>query len=368
MSQQQGPLLLLLGAGASRPFGVPTMPEFLPEPRWRRLDEGVAGALAVRRSLELYDVVDLEEVLFLLERLAQMERDASDAAVFLPRLHAKWSVLGSLGFSFDNVRKQASDLRENLRELIYSTCNTFDRDHAWATYSKLFQSALEHFGGDTLFVATTNYDRIVESLWEGRADGLHKLTPSVGLRNGFVPLSYDNPVLDTSRGFTGPTSGENAVVYLIKLHGSLGWRQYESGRVEETRAREYPADFAVLAYPIRQDKAAEPPFKQLYDVFDRALATATTYALIGTSLRDDAILNRIADGLRAGTKRAVIIDANAEHVRDKLPQEVRKYVKPIKVTFDAGVKLESSEDWRTLLADVAASPEPPNESPRRERQ
>src|SRR6266568_55846 len=103
MPEQQGCLLFLLGAGASRAFGVPTMPEFLPEARWRKLDEGVAGALAVRRSLELYNVVDLEEVLFLIERLAQMERDASDAAVFLPRLHAKWNQLSSLGLSFDNV-------------------------------------------------------------------------------------------------------------------------------------------------------------------------------------------------------------------------------------------------------------------------
>lgn len=337
--------MIVLGAGASKAFGVPTMPEFL-EDVWREMDgRSTAAAIAVRRSLEVTpDVVDLEEVMYLLDALAGMGREDALAAVFLPRFTAKDSQLQRL-FDFEQIRVGASREREEMRRLIYTKCTAYDRSRAWEVYSRVFRSLYSFSGAPRIYVATTNYDRIIEHLWEERADGLHTQSPAFDLQTGFDRPAYGNPVLDPRRGYGEPRVGTDAAVHLIKLHGSLGWRKYEEGRVEETRAREYPGDFAVLAYPIRQDKSKEPPFSKLYEAFDDALVSADFIVIIGLSLRDEAIVGRLADSLRGGGKRAVIIDPFPEKVRNRLPQEVRRYVRTLKACFGTDVLLNTPEEW-----------------------
>ena len=89
--------LLILGAGASKTFGVPTMPEFISDSDWRTMDQRTtAAALAVRRSLELSKLVDLEEVMYLLEKLATMEREDPIAAPFLKNFTTKDSSITEL--------------------------------------------------------------------------------------------------------------------------------------------------------------------------------------------------------------------------------------------------------------------------------
>lgn len=65
--------LLLLGAGASAPFGIPTMEGFLKD-SWKEIDEAsMAGSIACRRSLELFEKIDLEEVMYVLEGILRTQ-------------------------------------------------------------------------------------------------------------------------------------------------------------------------------------------------------------------------------------------------------------------------------------------------------
>src|SRR6266516_768806 len=63
----------------------------------------IAAALAVRRSLELHELVDFEEVMFLLEELAAMRREDAIAAPFLPRFTTKDSAVQRV-LDFDKVQ------------------------------------------------------------------------------------------------------------------------------------------------------------------------------------------------------------------------------------------------------------------------
>ena len=141
----------------------------------------------------------------------------------------------------------------------------------------------------------------------------------------------------------------------MKVHGSLGWREYEPGRVEETRAREYPGQAAVLAYPLREDKSSHRIFSQLYAAFDRGLAESDFIILIGMSLRDDAIVARLTEALREGRKRVVIVDPEAEKVRSKLPTEVRKYLVTMPGRFGDEIQLGSEDEWDKALKTAWAS-------------
>ncbi len=348
--------LLLLGAGASKAFGVPTMPEFLTEQDWRQMDaRNTAGALAVRRSLELTKLVDLEELMYLLEKLASMERGDAIAAPFLGAFTTKNSAIARV-FEFDRIRGDAIEEREILRRLIYEKCNGFDRQSAWDVYSRLLSSLRAFSGGRTIWVATTNYDRIVEGLWANPTQGFQSFSPRFELQTGFYPQPYANPILDASRGY--PEAGEDAdcVVRLVKIHGSLGWREYEPGRVEETRAREYPGQAAVLAYPLREDKSSHRIFSQLYAAFDRGLTESNFIVLVGISLRDEAVVGRLTEALREGRKRALVVDPAAEEVKSKLPPEVRKYVGTLPGLLGQDIRLESEAEWQAAYQRASIGP------------
>lgn len=344
--------LLLLGAGASQPFGIPTMNAFL-EDSWRDIDdETIAGCLAVRRSLDVTTsaVVDLEEVMYLLEDLASMEREDALAAPFLERYQHKYSSVRSALPGFTELRRQAQDVREDLRREIYDTCTDYDRDAARQQYEPLFGSLYSFCGQERIYVATTNYDRIIEDLWQGSAEGPHVGDPVLALQTGFHDPTYGNPELDVDRGYPKLADQEDCAIHLIKLHGSLGWREYEVGRVQDTAALEYAAGNTVLAYPIRSDKSDTPPFDDLFEEFDRALADSNFIMIIGNSLRDEAIVSRLTEALRPGEKIAVVIDPNPSSVRNQLPSGVRKYVIPKEEHFGPeGLSPSSEQEWGELV-------------------
>lgn len=341
--------LLLLGAGASAPFGVPTMVDFL-ESEWGRWDHDfVAASLAIRRSRELHDdQIDLEEVMFLLDKLAAMSLEDPLATFFLKEVQHKYSQLHQL-FEFDQIKSEARDVREQLRRVIYEKCVNFEEEKAWGLYRSLITAMYAFTKAERMYVATTNYDRIIESLWEQHPESLHESSPAFELQKGFYFPSYGQPLLDVSRGYLKKGEEADAVIHLIKLHGSLGWREYEQGRVVDTAAREYPEDYAVLAYPIRSDKSQERPFSELFTAFDDALAKANLIVIVGLSLRDDAIVGRVADALRTGKKLAAIIDPSPELVRNRLPQSVRQYVAALEGRFASDFLLDSIEAWAELV-------------------
>ncbi len=306
------------------------------------------------RHLELSKLVDLEEVMYLLEKLATMEREDPIAAPFLRQFTTKDSLIARV-FDFDGIRQNATEERERLRRLIYDKCNAFDRNSAWEIYSKLLSSLCSFSGSQVIWIVTTNYDLIIEEQWANPAQGFQKFSPRLELQTGFYRQPYANEILDSGRGYPEVGTDTDAVVRLVKVHGSLGWREYEPGRVEETRAREYPGQAAVLAYPLREDKSSHRIFSQLYAAFDRGLAESDFIILIGMSLRDDAIVARLTEALREGRKRVVIVDPEAEKVRSKLPTEVRKYLVTMPGRFGDEIQLGSEDEWDKALKTAWAS-------------
>lgn len=344
--------LLLLGAGASKEFGVPVMDSFLGELQ-DEIEKTVAGGFAVRRSMAVAEAVDLEEVMYLLETLASMEREDPAAVPFLKTVQTKYrkNLRGLPGISA--VKKQANRTLERLREHIFETCVKYDRNAARAVYEPLLESLYSLCQPERIYIATTNYDRIIEDMWERGEDGPHEGDPVLDLQTGFHRPSYGTPQLDTDRGYTQLGEDEDCAIHLVKLHGSIGWRQYDPGTVEDTRAREYAEGDTVLAYPVRLDKSNTPPFADLFDEFDKALVDSNFIMIVGSSLRDVGIVKRLAEALRAGEKVAVVIDPEPETVRNKLPSSVRKYVIPREEYFGPNDFSPSSEDdWRDLISSV----------------
>lgn len=281
-----------------------------------------------------------------------MERESPLAVPFLEHVQAHVQPLQSLP-EFDEIRAEARDARETLRLTIFQTCEAYDRSLAGQVYPALLRSLYSLCKASRIYIATTNYDRVLERLWQDPTLELHTGSPALELQDGFHQPEYGNRILDVDRGYPDPGETSDSVVHLIKLHGSIAWREYETGRVVDTGAIEYAGENAVLAYPVHADKSHERPFSDLFRAFDKALAASNFILLIGISLRDVGIVERLAEALRPGKKMAVIVDREPEPVRNQFPSEVRKYVVPMTREFGReDFAPQSADEWERFISEA----------------
>jgi HEAT repeats len=265
--------VLLLGAGFSAAFGVPTMLPFY--------EDFVAFARQRYPNLR----ATLEEVLAGLptgpdiEALLSALNDAERAGVGVPPDVASDSRLTEwVG--------QARAIRAHLLAYIVERCELFDRDRAVDSAGPLVD-ALSQSGGA---VFTTNYDRIVEYICEARA---------CAFADGF----------DMSPGETASAwSGEfGAGLALVKLHGSVTWYERRDSSASFLRLdRGYPLpgpDFHLsrageelnnlMIVPTLEKDALRRPYSHLLLRFNDALATTRLLIVVGSSLRDEHLVSTI---------------------------------------------------------------------------
>jgi len=356
--------LILLGAGASKPFGIPTMPEFLdagndPEysEKWRDLlnGRGLPAGVAVRRSLHFIrqeyeeDFVDLEEVMFLLDQFAEMNKRDPLASFFLDDVKKETHI--KVRDDFNSIKQQAKNIREELRNIICRECSEFNQEKVKKIYSKFFPSLLKCIDSNTIYIATTNYDRIIEYPWEHGINDVDKIKLKDGFRGNRVRT------LDTNT-YANTDEVSKSVVELIKLHGSVGWRRRQNNNgvevVDNPAAPEYQGNQNILAYPVRSDKSDEPPFNKLFSVFDDALENANLMIIIGLSLRDDAIKRRVNKFLMKKEhpgleNQAIIIDPDPEPVLNELDENIKDRVEVIEKEFISEISPTKVCDWEALF-------------------
>ncbi len=187
---------------------------------------------------------------------------------------------------------------------------------------------------------TTNYDRAVESSYENQEDD---------------PTGFE---FDLVRGFAqgphqrarrwkpevyGDPPGNRFTVKLYKLHGSLDWR-LEGDKVLEVSADEY-VQRNVVIYPVRKPITEKPPFAILLKLFEQRLDDSDLCVVIGNSLRDEHIRQRLTDRLNADALRLVIVDPQPDRLASLLAHELgqerfSRLVETVAVPFDVGDEVQ----------------------------
>ena len=320
--------LIFLGAGASRPFGIPTMKEmvtlFEEELRERDPAKDLYRQLSAElRSLLEPDNIDLETVFTLVDGLLNF-RGLDDLGVFpsfvCNRL-LKTYESARLELPYD--KEQLRSLRQKFEDFIKRECWPMDAHRAEivSTYSRLFHQIKALYGGANIAgksgvdysdwsIFTTNYDLCLEYLFAAE---------KVPIFAGF----QHNPQTGRSELDSRNFHSIGGIPKLVKLHGSLSWIRLDDDSVVEYRDRPPETTFdgrkrvgEIMVYPIQQKATYLPPFIDMFFLLSSALKYSQNWLVIGYSFNDEVIREMfIANS--SSEKRLVCVHPRASEIQPR---------------------------------------------------
>ncbi len=334
--------VILTGAGASVPLGLPSTAEFLRVFRDQGVRERIPDADShedlfgfITDRLHIWDPPDIEHVLARLESNAESaDQLASDQFFMRLLVESEWSDLATLALSakvsttHEEFRQRLGDslrsgllrfvsfnrtLADAIRDEVIDRYGNIDATQAGSLYRGLLgifrdQFAGEFGCGDTLPFFTLNYDVAVEAaatqlgfrLVDGFAD-----SPTGRTWNPETYLAYQEQ--------TGRLN-----VVLVKLHGSVKLGRTEDGSLIELplglRRNPQPHRHAVLYPALGRKQLRQEPYRTNYTLLRMCLLHATLLIVIGCSLRDDELNDLIRDCMIENTSlHLVVVGPNADH-------------------------------------------------------
>jgi hypothetical protein len=348
--------VLVTGAGASREFGVngtklPLMREWSDDlvQRLGSRGFGYLDATGLRRDMpaEEFEAV-LGRFLRSVEafnRIEQLLEPSSQfpegQTAFVPP--ASWSAWHSqVSFHLDQI---IGVIHESLYQLYASP--SVDHIAAERSYAGLVGALGLGQAGRWVY-ATTNYDTIGEDT----LTGLGQL-PDVGDvgTSGERDIRVER-LLD----------GMPRYVPVIHLHGRVGWFRRREGRAVSSLVQNYAAGNApgvpiVMLPDLDKDYDTDPVISSLWQQFGEALSRARRVLVLGHSLHDEALIERIRGNVDPPERVGVTYLPNAddskymvELVRERLPGAA-----PLPAQFGADTGVEGIREWVALTQEVASA-------------
>ena len=304
-------IALFLGAGASKPFDKPTTVELRNNltVKYSNLAnrDNVAGLVYSLVSYEKYE--DIEYVLQALKEIVEISRTEG----------GKYLLDERFGFNIRTpqqafpARSFLANLPEVKERLESDVFENYRWDHSKdSILSKIHDSLLGLLErrSHTIKVFTTNYDKAIEQYCSSTekyecADGFdwNQNKKLIVWQNG------DYSYLDTRTG--------KPIVYLYKIHGSLGWKQHKQGFIVNTGEEGISSDpnykENLLIYPTVSPKDGEEkePYKTIRSHFENFMKEAFMCIVIGFSFRDQH-LNTIFEEFLKNRHILVIVSPSAK--------------------------------------------------------
>lgn len=312
--------IFLLGAGASRPAGIPTInemtDEFLEHPLGSKEDKQILyleNEKAYKRKFELLSKLakshfgksDLEYIMSVLISI----EDNNEVGQLLSSNYG--GTLSHLYRLIENGRmsrtyvydrkKLLKDLREKLEYFVRKKCESItDVDYLRPFVTLTEDRPLEIF--------TLNYDATIEIFCENKG---------IDYTDGVNPYWDEND-------FSG-----NHEVNLYKLHGSLYWLRTKFGKILKVPIKglkitdvKYLTDEPVsemMIYPAIEKNKQLDAYSWLSQKFRDKLKKAELCVIIGYSFRDSDIKNHITESLSINQNLwLVLVDPSATKIKENV--------------------------------------------------
>lgn len=292
-------VLLLLGAGASRPLQLPTMADFwqVMQANCNTDEEKLAMSMLLNAAKDetTHLPPDLERVLMMLDRY----NTYFDTLWEDPHFGLENSMRYRLPVPFQPLfpwsrekpleqfmRRcgQSSMGISRIMDMVTRLMDTFytkqlDEVDVVNLYRPLFSLLNDHFGDNRTIAFTTNYDTAIEQYCRYEdmrlLDGFQRMGPSLV----WNPAQYHQEL-----------DPDVKAIMLFKLHGSLTWRKIGNEIIEfGMSASSMPGDTALIYPTETKEYPYEEPFKTAYQFLGRFLKTAEVAIVIGYSFRDRGI-------------------------------------------------------------------------------
>jgi SIR2-like domain len=317
--------VLFLGAGASKAVELPDLYDLTKKIRRETDDpfEEIERVLKQPKGRIKYPhkELDLEIFLTILDSLADPLNaipELSPFATYLYKLLENKKAIDKIKIQ----KERARDLKEKSVKLTSDILDTFNREKAKSLYDKLFSigdlnGEIKNAIGQTVhnifnYIATTNYDLVIESCVKGHPTNSIYLT-----HRGFKTIEGE-----TTQYLDLPWLRENAsMVHYLNLHGSLDWWKRDDGKIIISSGKPLYGEKLIdhiMIYPIYEKYVSREPFYSLYTAFRKNLFKEEIVIVIGYSFRDISINNALVDHLQTTEKSRLIVSARSTSAKQRI--------------------------------------------------
>jgi len=332
-------VLLLTGAGASKPLGMPLMREFYDLVNMQASQEQreLLHDVFMIHNKETRDAeFDLEALLALVEKYRNFYdiffgenkfgypvdniKDEIEQLEFKNRNRAEgWEPPSYLMESYSRKEKLES-LDILLRNLMFQEYGKSLEDSKLdALYSPLFELIDKHTSQGFIPIFTTNYDMAIET---------YAQESNIHLEAGFESIPTGN-VWKPARFYQFQLAEGKQNVLLFKLHGSLTYHRKGNSIVSTGLPIRDPSGYkSVVIYPTQtKEFPDEQPFRTMYDFLKGCLGVAKLAIVIGYSFRDRGIQRIMDDALdnNPNLRFILICGPNVDRWKKFAQQNLKSY-------------------------------------------
>ena len=319
-------IMLFLGAGASKPLGIPTMEGFTdaiiqeykdPNAKMGPLIRAIQSQIA-RMGLK----ADIEGVLTVLQAKAKPEKSWEDVAALMTFFPDDFKDIDEHALAWVVIFE--------IQKIIYKKCMQIDHERAIRLFGKLWDALTTNVllpspgggGYQGMYpqylvskIFTTNYDLSVETFLRRK---------KIAFDDGF----HEDEVGDNT--FNGNwTRG----ISLYKLHGSVNYYLKDMKIVRSNEPLETTTIYGEkvegprMIYPTGEKYATRSPFYEYLGQLRQTLLNERVCIVIGYSFRDIAINNAFLDGMsRNPNLRIILVGPSADRVRSTLDPVIQRHV------------------------------------------
>lgn len=362
--------MIFLGAGASKPYGIPTLEEFSEDVLNKLRQIGHEEVIRnIQESLKEFSMTtDFESLYSILEGLTNPVRSvqyAGPLTAFLVRSKRNLPI----GYDYTQVLS-------DLRRIIYDKCLIISDEETFKKVERCLDQLLEVTKENTCMerivgktgprdvnigkiFTTTNYDMALE---------LYFLSKEVPVTDGYEDtgalVKHFNPLL-----LSDPYTPERSRG-IIKLHGSI-WQFLRGKEMIKTKLDPHSDAFPfkiqvereMMIYPTREKDILNYQFFPFFSIF-KSIAW-TKLLVIGYSFRDEPVNTAIIENMRLYEKSQIIIinprpDEVLENLYSNIPESIKWRIPEYRI-YKFGGKFGSSEvfDYLKSIERVSYDQDPP---------
>jgi hypothetical protein len=312
-------VLFFFGAGASAPFGIPTMKQFVTDFEMLLDEEATKDEwityTSIKEKLEkrLKREADLEAVFSVIDGLLNYNQERLG---FL-------SLYSATDFNVPNEvdRKICTLLRERFQNFVREKCTIAEESFGKIAkvYHDFFNRFALEFGGETRYgpkylhdptwtIFTTNYDLCLEYYW--------REVTRIGIDTGFGFNKERNVTLLTPHKLLEDGIG----LQLFKLHGSVDWLvekgtndviEVDVAKGRSHLGRKYEGE--MMIYPVAEKELYADPYISMLLRLNRELERKSIWVVIGYSF-NDPIIRELFLRRSKSDKHLILVHSDAEKV------------------------------------------------------
>jgi len=351
--------LIFLGAGASSPFGIPTMKEMVSKFEDHLKKENIQGAYLYSDVKNMLSKefpesnVDIESIFSVIDGIARQ---------ITPKQMGTYPYYYIRRFSSENKFsdsqiEEAQNLKNELEKFIKKECEFQGEnkelsdiyERSYEIFFRNLPNTTRRTNKDGLEFSypwrcyTTNYDLVFENFWR-ELDSISDFFEGQGNR-----IRTFNP----NKELQGSS--------FVKLHGSIDWEKLEDGNIIQSsptssftrRAKQG----AAMLYPIQQKDLYLHPWITLFQEFKQGLKECNLWYVVGYAFNDEFILNAINESFNE-SKKMILINPEALEIYKKFPKKIQSNIEPIPIKFGDEYFFEDFHDFsrgeRTIEVEINA--------------